>query len=262
MTTSTRPLLPRPTDAVRQPIINSPYYPPEYHWDLDYSAKAIDNVLDGRRLSQNIPPVAGSRKTRGRVTLPGQFGAVWTPLDLVNDIRAAVSTWQDEGFPGITQTSRDLINHWTDSEACQPYFAQTDAVLTHIYLQEAATEELKERVREINLRPNDGIHRIAQIILVTAFLIAVATMACASPAATLESDSASSSQQPEESGPALLLDEESAISILQTYLQECVISWDEVYAEQMLIRMHRATRAVRDSEEWDRLYKRTPEPVP
>ena len=99
-----------------------------------------------------------------------------------------------------------------------------------------------------------------QIILVAAFLIAVATMACASPAATLESDSASSSQQPEESGPALLLDEESAISILQTYLQECVISWDEAYAEQLLIRMHRATRAVRDSEEWDRLYKRTPGP--
>ena len=72
-----------------------------------------------------------------------------------------------------------------------------------------------------------------QIILVAAFLIAVATMACASPAATLESDSASNSQQPEESGPALLLDEESAISILQTYLQECVISWDEAYAKQM-----------------------------
>jgi type III restriction enzyme len=36
-----------------------------------------------------------------------------------------------------------------------------DAALTHIYLHEAATEELKERVREINLRHNDGIHRIA-----------------------------------------------------------------------------------------------------
>ena len=72
-----------------------------------------------------------------------------------------------------------------------------------------------------------------QITLVAVFLIAVATMACASPAATLESDSASSSQQPADSGPALLLDEESAISILQTYLQECVISWDEAYANQM-----------------------------
>ena len=161
MKTSTSPLLPRPIDPVRQPIINSPYHPPEYHWDLDYSAKAIDNVLDGRRGSQNIPPVAGSRRTRGRVLLPGQFGAVWTPLNLVNDIREAVSAWQATGYPGITQTSRDLINHWTDEEACQPYFAQIDAVLTHIYLHEAAPEEMKNRIREINLRYNDGIHRIA-----------------------------------------------------------------------------------------------------
>ena len=92
MTTSAIPLLPRPTDPVRQPMINSPYHPPEYHWDLDYSGKAIDNALDGRRVSQNIPPVAGSRRTRGRVLLPGQFGAVWTPLDLVNDIRDALGT--------------------------------------------------------------------------------------------------------------------------------------------------------------------------
>ncbi len=146
MTTSASPLLPSPTDPVRQPIINSPYHPPEYHWDLDYSVKAIDNVLDGRRGSQNIPPVAGSRRTRGRVLLPGQFGAVWTPLDLVNDIREAVSAWQATGYPGITQTSRDLINHWTDEEACQPYFAQINAVLTHIYLLRAGGTPIRARL--------------------------------------------------------------------------------------------------------------------
>ena len=34
------PLLPRPTDPVSQPIINSPYHPPQYHWNLDSSTKA------------------------------------------------------------------------------------------------------------------------------------------------------------------------------------------------------------------------------
>ena len=90
MTTPTHPLLPRPTNPVSQPIINSPFHEPDYHWDLDTSAKALNHVLDGRRESQNIPPVAGSRKLRGRIGLPGQFGAVWTPLKLVNDIRKAV----------------------------------------------------------------------------------------------------------------------------------------------------------------------------
>ena len=50
------PELPRPTDPVEQPIINSPFHPPQYHWDLDTSAKAPDHVLDGRRSSQDIPP--------------------------------------------------------------------------------------------------------------------------------------------------------------------------------------------------------------
>ena len=54
MTIPTTPLLPRPKDPVRQPIINSPYHPPEYHWNLDYSAKAISDVLDGQRVYQNI----------------------------------------------------------------------------------------------------------------------------------------------------------------------------------------------------------------
>ena len=96
-----------------------------------------------------------------------------------------------------------------------------------------------------------------QIILVAAFLIAVATMACASPAATLESDSASSSQQPEESGPALLLDEESAISILQTYLQECLFGWDDAYVGQ-----ETAVRTrIMSGAELRRLYTREPGPT-
>ena len=82
MTTPTHPLLPRPTNPVSQPIINSPFHEPDYHWDLDTSAKALNQLPDGRRESQNIPPVAGSRKLRGRIGLPGQFGAVWTPLKL------------------------------------------------------------------------------------------------------------------------------------------------------------------------------------
>ena len=57
-------------------------------------------------------------------------------------------------------------------------------------------------------------------------LVAITTMACGPSATTSESDSGTSTQQPEASDPALLLSEESAISILQAYLQERVLSWD------------------------------------
>ena len=161
MTTETRRTLPQPNDPNGEPVINSPYGTPEWRWQLDSSTKAYAPALPGRREAQNIPPVAGSRKLRGRPALPGEMGARWTPLQLVNDIRTAVLDWQDAGYPGITQTTRDLINHWTDEEACKPYFAQLDAVLTHIYLHEAASEKVTDEIQGINDRYNDGVYRIA-----------------------------------------------------------------------------------------------------
>ena len=161
MTTETRRTLPQPNDPVSEPIINSPYGVPEWRWQLDTSTKAYAPALPGRRESQNIPPVAGSRKLRGRQSLPGEMGVRWSPLQLVNDIRASVLNWQEVGYPGVTQTTRDLINHWTDEEACQLYFAQIDAVLIHIYLHEVAPGPIKKKIQEINDLYNDGIHRVA-----------------------------------------------------------------------------------------------------
>ena len=161
MATETHKALPQPNDPVREPVINSPFETPQWRWQLDTSTKAYAPALPGRRESQNIPPVAGSRKLRGTQSLPGEMGAHWIPLKLVNDIRATVLGWQEDGYQGITQTSRDLINHWTDEEACQLYFAQLDAVLTHIYLNEAATDQTREEIQGINDRYNDGIFRMA-----------------------------------------------------------------------------------------------------
>ncbi len=161
MTTETCRALPQPNDPVTEPVINSPFETPQWRWQLDTSTKAYAPALPGRRDSQNIPPVAGSRNLRGNQALPREMGAHWIPLKLVNDIRTIVLGWQEDGYPGITQTSRDLINHWTDEEACQLYFAQLDAMLTHIYLNEAATNQIREEIQGINDRYNDGILRIA-----------------------------------------------------------------------------------------------------
>lgn len=161
MATETRQALPQPDDPNREPVINSPYGTPDWHWQLDSSTKAFAPALPGRREAQNIPPVAGSRKLRSRQSFPGEMGVRWVPLQLVKDMRAAVLDWKESGYPGITQTSRELINHWTDEEACKPYYAQLDAVLTHIFLHEAASKEVKGKLQEINDRYNDGIFRVA-----------------------------------------------------------------------------------------------------
>ena len=98
---------------------------------------------------------------QGKIGLLGQFWAVWKRLELVNDIRESVFEWQKTNYEGATPTSCELIGHWTNPEACQLYFAQLDAILTHIYLHEVAPPEIRERLHEIDRRYNEGIHRIA-----------------------------------------------------------------------------------------------------
>lgn len=66
-------------------------------------------------------------------------------------------------------------------------------------------------------------------MLVIVFFAAIAMMACGPSDTPTESDSSASPKQSEQSGPARLLDEASAISILQAYLQECALDWDDIY---------------------------------
>lgn len=72
-----------------------------------------------------------------------------------------------------------------------------------------------------------------RMMLVFVFFAAIAMMACRPSVMPTESESSASPKQSEQSGPALLLDEASAISILQAYLQECVLGWDEVHVWRM-----------------------------
>ena len=66
-----------------------------------------------------------------------------------------------------------------------------------------------------------------KMTLAITFLVAMAILACGPSATTSDSDPGVSAQPTEKSGPTLLLDEKSAISILQHYLQECLQSWEE-----------------------------------
>ena len=158
--TPQRPL-PKPVSPEEQPIINSPFYLPEYHWPLNSDTKAFAPAVDGRRMAQNMPPVAGSRGKRRGTPQPGNIGVNWEELKLVNQVRQGVSAWRQSGYPDTTSTTRELINHWTDREEFPLYFAQIDAVLTHIYLRETSPTDITQELERINLKRNDGIDRIA-----------------------------------------------------------------------------------------------------
>ena len=164
MTSTIADQLPQPSSPEDEPVINSPYREPDWHWQLNSQAKAVSPALPGRRIAQNLSPVAGSRNVHQ--TEAAGFGAQWPKLDLVNRIRAMVKTWQQQNFPDVTATTRRLIRHWTtgaeaDGQNCRFYFAQLDAVLTHIYLHEVAPDDITQELAGINSKQNDGIPRVA-----------------------------------------------------------------------------------------------------
>ena len=72
-----------------------------------------------------------------------------------------------------------------------------------------------------------------RVFLVAMCLVAISSVACGPSATTSEYGPGASPQPPEKSGPALLLDEESAISILQAFLLECVLNWDKGYSNEI-----------------------------
>ena len=154
-------LLPTILTPEEQPIINSPFYPPDYHWPLNSNTKAFAPVAPGRRTAQNMPPVAGSKGTKQRQPQLGDIGVAWEELKLVNLIRQGVTEWREAGYPGTTTVTKDLINHWTDREEFPLYFAQIDAVLTHIYLLETRPTEITRELERINNQHNDRMERIA-----------------------------------------------------------------------------------------------------
>ena len=53
-----------------------------------------------------------------------------------------------DGYPDITPTSREFIDHWTNPEACQLCFAQLDAIRTHIHWHEVAQPEIRDRLHD------------------------------------------------------------------------------------------------------------------
>ncbi|MBP6871790.1 MAG: DEAD/DEAH box helicase family protein [Bacteroidales bacterium] len=83
-----------------------------------------------------------------RKTGPNQFEVVEgrriSKMLLVNKLRHAVDHWREEGYPGATETSKELLIYWFDqshppvfgNEPFHYYFCQREAIETIIYLFE------------------------------------------------------------------------------------------------------------------------------
>ncbi len=115
-------------------IINSPYEEPQQRWEYNHNRMAFE-LAEGRRPSGYT--VASTTKK-----LVNDLG-VFVQIPLVNKVRGRVKEWRENGFQGVSGVTKQLLEHWRDSEARQNrfFFCQLEAIETLIWLAEAPDAE-------------------------------------------------------------------------------------------------------------------------
>ena len=109
------------------PILNSPFSPPNRHWALDESGAFTSIIESGRRRSWYLVPIALPRRARQQ-ELP--FAEEATENTLVNEIRGHLERWRTlpVGQAGVTHETARLLDHWRSGETKPPlFFCQIEA---------------------------------------------------------------------------------------------------------------------------------------
>jgi type III restriction enzyme len=149
------------------PILNSPYGPPERHFELGPDGPT-GTILDGRRPSESFIPVPRPKKGTEQQTLDFDVtGERREENSLINDIRFEVERWRARGYPGVTPITRKLLLHWSAGppDRDEPvFFCQREAAETVIFLAEVAGRrgqaDYRTRIDPENDRHNSGLPRV------------------------------------------------------------------------------------------------------
>jgi type III restriction enzyme len=165
-----------------RPILNSPYYYPGRHWELDTDGQPTNRVLNRRRRSELVTPVPKPQKRRraagqGELGLGGGDGLStaeqeYNPTPIINEIRGYVAAWRNLPNPNqwrVTPETARLLQHWRHHqfENLRPFFCQIEAVETAIWLAEVASEhaaagaKIWTHLRGANKEANPELLRIA-----------------------------------------------------------------------------------------------------
>ena len=84
----------------------------------------------------------------------------------INSVRTQVTAWRNSGYPGVTPTTRRLLEHWNNSDN-EPrlFFCQREAVETAIYLNECDNKQRNDSFHRqlvtANAEANPDLFRIA-----------------------------------------------------------------------------------------------------
>jgi type III restriction enzyme len=157
--------MPPPQIVIENPILNTPYDEPERHFRFDDEG-ITDDLVDGRRSSSYFMPIPKAKKKGGQLVFDEWTGDRIEENRLINQIRDRVRHWRQRNWPGVTPTTRVLLEYWTDPEREKRlFFCQIEALETAIYLTEAATKLgeswIENQLRTFSEDANPGLFRVA-----------------------------------------------------------------------------------------------------
>jgi type III restriction enzyme len=153
--------------VIENPILNSPFEEPQRHFK--FSDEGItDEIVEERRISSYFIPIPQARKKNPKQLA---FETEWTADRLeenkfINRVRDRVAIWRKGGYQGITNTTRRLLEYWTNPQKEHKlFFCQIEAMETAIYIAEVAGKYgdawIENSLREANQTSNPLLYRIA-----------------------------------------------------------------------------------------------------
>ena len=152
--------------VIENPVLNTPYEEPRRHFR--FSETGITNeVVESRRTSSYFVPIPKARmKGKQRVLFTEWTEDRVKENDFINRIRGRVAVWRGAGSPGITKTTRRLLDYWNQPEREKPlFYCQVEALETVIFLTEAASKMgenwIENDLRQFSEDANPGIYRLA-----------------------------------------------------------------------------------------------------
>ncbi len=129
------------SNEVSEPILNAPFEEPSRHWYIREGEEP--ELRPGRRAAVAFPPREQPQPwdVSDGTLKPATEYAGGFELVLVNLLRERVKAWREQGYPGVTRTSLDLLQWWRrDGRQQRLFFAQLEGAETIIFLTEARAD--------------------------------------------------------------------------------------------------------------------------
>jgi type III restriction enzyme len=154
--------------VIENPVINSAFEEPSRHFR--FTDEGISNeVVESRRKSAYFIPIAAPKKKPKQAQLP--FETEWTQdrveeNKFINRVRERIKMWREGGYVGVTKTTSQLLEYWTNPDRDRKlFFCQIEAMETLIYLTEVAKRYgdawMENDLRQRNEDANPQLFRIA-----------------------------------------------------------------------------------------------------